>query len=72
MTRDILVSNGRYLYGEHWRTKLAQCLRIERSTVTRWASGAVQPPPWLEVTVALLVERKQQGRQDEPIMGCSG
>lgn len=72
MTRDILITNGRYLYGEHWRSKLAHRLRIERSTVTRWASGAIDPPPWLEVTVGLLVERKQLGREHEPIMGCSG
>jgi transcriptional regulator with XRE-family HTH domain len=61
MTRDTLITYGKLLYGEHWRAQLAKRLRIERSTVSRWASGAVNVPPMAQETVELLVESKQLG-----------
>lgn len=59
MYRDTLIEAGTFLYGPQWRSKLAQRLCVERSTVTRWASGAVEPPGVARVAVELLVERKK-------------
>lgn len=59
MYRDTLIQAGNFLYGPQWRSKLAARLCVERSTVTRWASGAVEPPGLARVAVELLVERKR-------------
>lgn len=59
MYRDKLIECGTFLYGPHWRSKLAERLCVERSTVSRWASGAVEPPGLARVAVELLVERKR-------------
>lgn len=59
MYRDTLIQAGQFLYGAHWRSKLAEALRVERSTVSRWASGSVEPPGLAQVAVELLVEKEK-------------
>ncbi len=69
MDRDSFISSGVALYGPHWRARMAECLGVERSSVTRWASGAVRVPPVVALAVELLVEKKQGVKADDTHYG---
>ena len=58
MERDEFIKAGYYLYGKHWRSRIAEALCVDRSSVTRWASGATKVLPLAAVTIQLLVEKK--------------
>lgn len=45
MTRDEFVAAGRTLFGESWVGPLASASGIERRSIARMASGAIDVPP---------------------------
>ena len=59
MTRDEFISSGYFLFGKHWRQRMAEVLHVQPSSVSRWASGATEVLPVASVAVRLLVERKR-------------
>lgn len=36
---------GRLLFGDHWRTPLAEALEVNERTLRRWVNGEFRPPP---------------------------
>lgn len=61
MTRDEFIKAGSVLFGPHWRARLAVALRVERSTVSRWASGATDVLPVAAVAVELMMRLHELG-----------
>lgn len=59
MTRDEFIAAGVYLYGPKWRSKMAETLCVDRSSVSRWASGATDVLPLAAVCVRILVKLQQ-------------
>lgn len=50
-----LENTGRLLFGERWRTELADLLRVNERTVRRWAAGAAIPRGiWQELLAATI------------------
>lgn len=57
MTAQELVEAGERLFGQHWRQPLATALRVDISTLRRWASGKDEVPGPAALAVRLLVEK---------------
>ncbi len=55
-----LVAAAKTLYGDTgWAQQLADALRVDRSSVSRWVNGQVMIPGPVEVAVELLLEKKR-------------
>lgn len=61
MTRDEFIAAGMSLFGDHWRARMSEALHVERSTVSRWASGAVDVLPVAGVAVKQMLRLKELG-----------
>jgi len=48
---------GRTLFGDRWQTAMARYLRVDPSTVRRWASGVVEIPGPVEVALEERLEK---------------
>ncbi len=57
MTRDEFIAAGTSLFGPKWRSRMAEALRVDRSSVTRWANGSTDVLPLAAVAVELMLER---------------
>lgn len=59
MTADEFNAAGRTLYGGRgWLRRMAEVMRVDYSTVRRWATGAVPVPGIAEALVRCLLESK--------------
>jgi hypothetical protein len=59
MTRDQFIAAGNYLYGRHWQQRMAEVLRTQPSTISRWANASTEVSGPASVAVQLLVAAKQ-------------
>lgn len=70
MSPDELRATGERLWGRWgWQTRMAECLRVDGSTVRRWLSGASTIPGPAEVALELLLqiaETQQQSHIKKP------
>lgn len=58
MNKEELKEAGEALYGSRWQTKLSRALRVDGSTVRRWAAGSVIGG-LAQVAIELLLEVKR-------------
>jgi hypothetical protein len=56
MTPSELIAAGERLFGEYWRKQLAKTLRIDVSTLRRWATGKVPITPIAALAIAQLLK----------------
>ncbi len=70
MTRDQFVAAGVVLFGRAWRQRMAERLRVQPSSVSRWASGATEVSGPAAVAVELLLA--QHGVQEPSLPVAPG
>lgn len=58
MTPQAFITAMESLYGEHWRAPAAAALRVNASTIYRWANGLKRVPGPAEVAIELLTADK--------------
>ncbi len=57
MTPKELEAVGKRLYGERWKTPLANAVGVDRVTVARWAKGGHTIPPYVDLAIEALKRR---------------
>ena len=66
MTPDDLRAGGIKLFGERgWITRLAERLKVDRSTVHRWLQGVPIPGPVEAAVQCWLTQSNSNGRKKE-------
>jgi hypothetical protein len=63
MTPSELIAAGERLFGKYWRKPLAITLRINVSTLRRWATGKVPITPIAALAIEQLVRDKRRARR---------
>lgn len=59
------------LFGRKWQVQLAQLIKMNVSTVNRWATGKSEIPDWVDVLSWALLQLKVKGVEvpDEFLQG---
>ena len=55
---DLIENAGRALFGDRFKTSLAEALKVNRDTVADWCSGRMEPRPGVWADLTALLEKR--------------
>lgn len=69
MSPSELIAIGERLYGPLWRSRLAEALGVNVSTVRRWATAATAIPKRTALAIKALEAAPREPEQKRPTQG---